>query len=220
MHPTTFSIGTFLLALTALTAHIHAFHVESGTTCPTANAPCKCKSRFHSYSFIIFTFSIDTRPMLGDKIDISDDSSTGASKSTVVDGFCASNLICASNGAKCSSDDQCYNYCGEYFTWCVVYFGLVIRAYIVGIGASRYRWSMRWWRCWMQYSSYFLCWPNRHRLFNQLSVAALFYPFIYPLWFWHAISLLRQLRRLLRKRISWGLQTQLGGFASWSFPRR
>jgi hypothetical protein len=44
--------------------------------------------------------------------DVSNDSSAGGSSSVVVSGFCASDNVCASNGAQCSSDDQCYNYCG------------------------------------------------------------------------------------------------------------
>lgn len=82
MHAKT-TIGAIALLLNALT--VSAFHVESGTACDTVGAAC-------SY--------------------ISNDSSAGGSSSTVVSGFCASDNVCASNGATCSSDEECYNYCG------------------------------------------------------------------------------------------------------------
>lgn len=50
-------------------------------------------------------FSLDT--------DISDDSTGGGAASTTVHGFCAPDLHCASNGATCANDDECYNYCGR-----------------------------------------------------------------------------------------------------------
>lgn len=48
------------------------------------------------------------------RTDISNDSSNNGSATTTVNGFCAPDLLCASNGAKCSSDDECFNYCGEW----------------------------------------------------------------------------------------------------------
>lgn len=83
MHAKT-TIGAIALLFNALA--VSAFHVESGTACDTVGAAC-------SY--------------------ISNDESAGGSSNTVVSGFCASDNVCASNGATCSSDDQCYNYCGS-----------------------------------------------------------------------------------------------------------
>lgn len=83
MHAKTATLGAIALLFNALTAH--AFHVESGIACDSVGAAC-------SY--------------------VSDDSSAGGSATTVVNGFCASDKVCASNGAQCSSDDECYNYCG------------------------------------------------------------------------------------------------------------
>jgi len=74
-----------VLALAAA-LQINAFHVESGTSCSSAGATC-------SY--------------------ISNDSSNNGSATTAVNGFCAPDLLCASNGAKCSNDDECFNYCGS-----------------------------------------------------------------------------------------------------------
>lgn len=79
----TMTIGALLFALNALTAQ--AFHVEYGTSCSTVGEAC-------SY--------------------VSNDSSTGGDEFTTVNGFCAPDLHCASQGAKCTSDDSCFNYCG------------------------------------------------------------------------------------------------------------
>lgn len=85
MHARSFSIGALALAIASLSARVAAFHVESGTACSAVGDAC-------SY--------------------VSNDSSTGGSKSNTVQGFCAPDLTCASNGATCTSDDQCFNYCG------------------------------------------------------------------------------------------------------------
>jgi len=77
------SAGALLVLLNALSAY--SFHVEYGTECSTVGAAC-------SY--------------------VSNDSSTGGSATTTVNGFCAPDLHCASQGAKCDDDDSCFNYCG------------------------------------------------------------------------------------------------------------
>lgn len=85
MHAT-LSIGSLFLALSAFSAGVRAFHVESGTPCTTVGSAC-------SY--------------------VSNDSSGGGSADTTVHGYCAPDLHCASNGATCANDDECYNYCGS-----------------------------------------------------------------------------------------------------------
>merc|ERR1712130_240077 len=83
MHAKTTIGATIALLLNAIA--VNAFHVESRISCDTVGAACQY---------------------------VSDDSSAGGSSSTIVNGFCASDNVCASNGATCSSDDNCYNYCG------------------------------------------------------------------------------------------------------------
>ncbi|CAD6578619.1 MAG: hypothetical protein CYPHOPRED_000638 [Cyphobasidiales sp. Tagirdzhanova-0007] len=106
MHSNALSLGPLLLAFVALSTHTAAFHVESGTSCSTPGAACTCTSAFCMLCLI----QTQTNP--APPKDISDDASTGGSASTVVNGFCASDNICASNGAKCSDNNACYNYCG------------------------------------------------------------------------------------------------------------
>lgn len=113
MHAT-LSIGCLILALSAFSANVRAFHVESGTPCTTVGSACSCRSLPPDASkdlrhVMLTGFFCDT--------DISNDSTGGGAADTTVHGYCAPDLHCASNGATCANDDECYNYCGRPIYW-------------------------------------------------------------------------------------------------------
>lgn len=73
---------TFIPLLLTVIHSVRAFHFAAGTPC-SGTGVC-------SYEYVI----------------------DGTATVVTVNGFCSPSGICAANGATCTADEQCFNYCG------------------------------------------------------------------------------------------------------------
>ena len=69
----------------------------------------RCLQLYVYYSKKYASWSSILTRLLVFRTDVSNDSSTGGSATTTVNGFCAPDLHCASQGAKCDDDESCFS---------------------------------------------------------------------------------------------------------------